>query len=178
MKEIIKRNNLKIEILAIEENTSLLEYLKTESPKFVLRTISTRNFEELKNQEFPIDFLDRCTWNFIADYGQATDSQELVRLGQEDFIGYYTIDNESIIYHPKKPEKYTYTYSGIEYFTKLDMSQLLFEILKENKSRNLLLDLDNKAVENKIYEPINESQMMEYALNPEKGKQLIKIIKK
>lgn len=178
MKEIIKRNNLKIELLTLEENTSLLEYLKKESSKFVLRTISTRNFEELKNQELPINVLDCCTWDFIADYGQASGNQELVRLGQENFMGYYTIDNESIIYHPKKPEIYTYTYSGIEYFTKLDMSQLLFEILSENKNRNLLLDLENKKGETKIYERINESQMMEYALNPEKGKKLIKTIRK
>ena len=70
MKEIIKRENSKIELLLIEEKITLLDYLKNENSKFVLRTLSPRNFEELKNNEFSIELLDYFNWNFIADYGR------------------------------------------------------------------------------------------------------------
>lgn len=42
MKEIIKKDNSKIELLLIEEKMTLLDYLKNENSKFVLSAFSKK----------------------------------------------------------------------------------------------------------------------------------------
>lgn len=141
--------------------------------------LSPRNFEELKNNEFPLELLDCFNWNFVADYGRVLGKPELFRLGDYNLMGYYTIDNESIIYHPMKTKEYTRIFSGVEYFTQHDLSQLLYEELNQHEKRNLFLDLEeNETFEKTSYEQVNKDQLIEYALNPDAGRQLVKRRKK
>lgn len=184
MKKVVKNCTIDYRVLNIRENTPILNYLikNIDIPSFRLQHIDEETFKLLSESDKLIDI---SYGNFIAGYSNYKKGDNFRSSGglklsdnTENVLGSFVVENKRIIYTPDSPaffdERDSYVYAGRIYYTTMSMPEVLAELLK--RKRELLVYMGSKIENTKyvdIFDEITKDEMMEYAINPEKGKLLL-----
>lgn len=178
MKQILKDNVIRCELINIENDIPILEYLKDNSLSFRLQHVDDKMFEILKNADYPIY---REHNNYVAAYRKKEKNHNFrwgsfgLKLSDhtKHIGGSFIIEDERIIYEAGErffEERDFGKYSNLNYYTTMTMKDLLIEEL--NKKRKLLVYMGEK-LEGVHYthrfEEVSKDELMEYATNPKKG---------
>ena len=165
----------------IEDNISILEYLKNKNFPFRLQQIDYETFAALENQE-PI-FLpyDHFIAGFSPFKGEKLRSSGGLKVSdpEKKIMGNFCIEETRIIYDAAIrffEERDAVVYSGYTYYTTKSMVDILKEELQKN--RKLLvymgqeIDRENyKSIE--LLKEVSEEEFLLYASNPTKGEEIL-----
>lgn len=182
--EIIKNDVINYTVVSIPENRSILEHLKKDVKwQFRLQRVSDEQFlrfQKALKEEKLLDF--RSSDCYIAGYNPFTKGNSFLSSGglklssdEEEFTGSFVIENDRIIYTPLckfYEERDAFVYSKTDYYTTISMPQLLEQELTSD--REFLIDMGEEMVgliPKPVLVPVSCSEMMEYAINPSKGKE-------
>lgn len=172
MKQIIKNNRIDYEMLNIYEDTRVLDYLRRDtSYSFLLQYVPEEIFQKLQITE---DLLHLYDYPYIAGYCSGGSGQRELASENKDIRGTFKIDEEKIIYTPEykfSEIRDFYIYRGVEYYTTMTMPEILEEELTID--RKFFIDMGQELRDYTpfpVFEEVSRSEMMEYAVNPDKGK--------
>lgn len=172
MKQIIKNNRIDYETLTIHENTRVLEYLKQDTySSFLLQHVSEEDFQLLQKTD---DSLNLYANPYIAGYNSYQQGNLKLSSENADIMGTFVLDDEKIIYMPQSKfsdERDFYIYSGVEYYTTMTMSEILEEELAIDRKFLIYMGEEVRGYTPcPIFEEVSRDEMVEYAINPDKGK--------
>lgn len=180
MKEILQNCYGHFETIKIEENISILEYLKElEKYRFILKQVNHEQFLELQNANKFMEIVCNPVAAFSTAKGVNFRSSSGLKISDptEKVNGSFIIEEERIIFDAFQPffeERDAGRYSGLSYYTEMSMLDILKEEL--NKERKLLIYMGqelNGVHFNDLFEEVSKEEFLEYAINPEKGVQAL-----
>lgn len=185
MKQIIENKSGRYEVIEIDDDTPILQYLKERNRVFKLQRVNHETYEFLKKIEGdyylqdrgkPIAGFARLKGNSFSSSGglKISDSEEIIS-------GSFVIQDDQIIYEAGAPffrerDSFVYT-NGNTYFTEMSMLDLLKEELQIKRKYLIYM---GKKLEMKpykcedIFEEVSAEEILEYATNPEKGEYVLR----
>ena len=177
MEQIIENKLIGYETINIENNISVLDYLKERNNVFRINQVNIEMFELLKNSKKIIDSVN--SKNFVG-YRQLKKGSKIGSSGglkisdpENRINGSFIIEENRIIYDSLQPFYKEYdcgVYDGKTYYTTMSLLELLKEELKTN--REYLIYMGTK-IENsgskELFDKVSQEVLLEYAINPEKG---------
>ncbi len=187
MSRIIENQLIRFHTIDLNDDDSVVDYLKNTNTKFVLQHIDNNQFEKLSTNG-SIDMLDKSC-RYIASYNcddMESGIKNAVELSDERkrIVGSFAIRDNEIIYLPTGSyfthESNPRGESGTTYYTTMTMVDLLQNSIRTRNLRYkdlecliyIGLNNHNKA----IFQTSNEEELFMYATNREKGVELVKEI--
>lgn len=177
MKQIIEDRLIGYETINIEDNISVLDYLKEKNNTFTLNQVNVEMFELLKNSNGKINVINSKKFVGYSSLkkGSIIGSSGGLKISdpEKNVNGSFIIEENRIIYDPLQPFYREYdcgVYRGKIYYTTMSLLELLKEELKAN--REYLIYMGTK-IENpcskELFDEVSGDELLQYALNPEKG---------
>lgn len=185
MKQIIEDRRISYEVVEIEDNVLILQYLKERNRAFKLQRVNHETYEFMKNCVGMPYIQNRGTpiAGFAPLKGDSFRSSGGLKISDSEGIigGSFIIQDDRIIYTAGEPffkerDGFVYT-NGNTYFTEMTMFDLLKEELQIQ--RKYLIYMGEKYIKKPfgyedIFEEVSAEEMLEYATNPEKGQYVLR----
>lgn len=182
MIEIIKNDVIAYESILISEGESIVTNLKENTRwQFKLNRVSPLEFDRIKKAQEKEELLDRYHACPIVGYSPTVNgnysfqSSGGLKLSsdEENILGSFVIEEDKIIYTPVAKffeERDCFVYARRDFYTTLSMTEVLEPEL--NFAHQFLIYRGEELKSGMfmpILENVSRSEMMEYAINPEKG---------
>ena len=189
MIEIIKNDVINYESIYIPEGESIVSHLKQNTGwQFKLQRVSHAEFDRIKKaqeQDELLDCVDACPIvgynpDVRGDYGFQSGGGLKFSSDRKDILGSFVIEEGRVIYTPISKfyeERDAFVYSRRDFYTTLSMPEILEQELVLGRQAFIYVGDEYKYLEYfPILESVSQSEMMEYAINPEKGKAVLQKI--
>lgn len=189
MLEIIKNDVINYESIYIPEGESIVSHLKQNTRwQFKLYRVSHAEFDRIKKAQEKdelLDHVDACpivgySPNVRGNYGFQSGGGLKLSSDRKDILGSFVIEEGRVIYTPISKfyeERDAFVYSKRDFYTTLSMPEILEQELVLGQQAFIYVGDEYKYLEYfPILESVSQSEMMEYATSPEKGKAVLQKI--
>ncbi len=184
MTEIIKNDVICYETLNIPDGKRIIDCLQKDTIwQFRLLRVSHEEFERIQKAQKEDKLLghyDACPivgYNptIKGEHGFQSSGGLKLSSDDKDILGSFVVEEDKIIYTPSckfYEERDCFVYSKTDYYTTLSMPEVLEQELMEKEQFLIYMgeQLNGLRYEN-IFESVSRSEMMKYAVNPDKGKE-------
>jgi len=182
MIEIIKNNVIDYESIYIPKGESIVSHLKQNTRlQFKLQRVSRAEFDRIKKAQEKDELLDRYDACPIVGYSPYIKGDYDFQSGgglklssdEKYILGSFVVEEDRIIYTPVSKfyeERDSYIYSRRDFYTTLTMPEILEQELLNHQCWVYCGEEFKELKYFPILDEVSHSEMMEYAVNPEKGK--------